>query len=101
MVNTAEPVAGKGIRADVDGHTVAVGSADLLDQALDKARILELNAAGKTAMYVRVGRANAEAGGGSTGPIPAQTEGWGQRMNIPRLWSLVRSMAMVMRARCT
>ncbi len=58
MVQTAEPVVGKGIRADVDGRTVAVGSADLLDHAPDRERIHELNAAGKTAMFVGIdGRA--------------------------------------------
>lgn len=58
MVEKAEPVAGRGIRADVDGATVAVGSADLLDHAPDTTRILELNDQGKTAMYVGVdGRA--------------------------------------------
>lgn len=58
MVERAEPVTGKGIRAHVDGRTVAVGSADLLDHAPDRDRILELNAAGKTAMFVGVdGRA--------------------------------------------
>ncbi|WP_425386897.1 heavy metal translocating P-type ATPase [Corynebacterium lubricantis] len=54
MVESAEPVAGKGIRADVDGHTVAVGSADLLDGAVDNAPILQLNEQGKTAMFVGV-----------------------------------------------
>ncbi|GAA2015906.1 cation-translocating P-type ATPase [Brevibacterium samyangense] len=53
-VEHAEPVAGKGIRAQVDGATVAVGSADLLDSAPDPARILELNEQGKTAMFVGV-----------------------------------------------
>ncbi|NWN81909.1 MAG: cadmium-translocating P-type ATPase [Halomonas sp.] len=58
MVDKAEPVAGKGIRANIDGRTIAVGTADLLDQSPDRKRILELNAAGKTAMYVGVdGRA--------------------------------------------
>lgn len=58
MVEKAEPVAGRGIRADVDGATVAVGSADLLDHAPDNTRILELNDQGRTAMYVGVnGRA--------------------------------------------
>lgn len=58
MVERAEPVTGKGIRADVDGHTVTVGSADLLDHTPDNERILALNAAGKTAMFVGVdGRA--------------------------------------------
>lgn len=57
-VHTAEPVVGKGIRADVDGRTVAVGSAALLDHAPSTERILELNGAGKTAMFVGVdGRA--------------------------------------------
>ncbi|GAA4283818.1 heavy metal translocating P-type ATPase [Brevibacterium daeguense] len=73
-VEHAEPVAGKGIRAQVDGRTVAVGSADLLGSAGDAAsdtaadsvselgagrdRILELNEQGKTAMFVGVdGRA--------------------------------------------
>src|SRR5690606_36001514 len=58
MVDRADPVTGKGIRAEVDGLTVAVGSADLLDHDPDRSRILELNAAGKTAMFVGVdGRA--------------------------------------------
>ncbi len=58
MVDKAEPVTGKGIRALVDGRTVAVGSADLLDHTLDNERILELNDLGRTAMYVGVdGRA--------------------------------------------
>ncbi|MEQ5800586.1 cation-translocating P-type ATPase [Halomonas sp. H10-9-1] len=58
MVERAEPVTGKGIRAEVDGHTVAVGSADLLDHTPANDRILALNAAGKTAMFVGVdGRA--------------------------------------------
>lgn len=52
MVDAAEPVVGKGIRADVDGHTVTVGSADLLDHAPDHSRVLELNELGNTAMYV-------------------------------------------------
>ena len=54
VVRTAEPVAGKGIRAEVDGRVVAVGSADLLDWRPDDARILELNEQGKTAMFVGV-----------------------------------------------
>lgn len=58
MVEKAEPVTGKGIRALVDGRTVAVGSADLLDHTPDNGRILELNDLGRTAMYVGVdGRA--------------------------------------------
>lgn len=58
MVEKAKPVTGKGIIAKVDDHTVAVGSADLLDHAPDTTRILELNDQGKTAMYVGVdGRA--------------------------------------------
>ena len=58
MVEQAEPVTGKGIRAQVDGHTVTVGSAELLDHTPDNERILALNAAGKTAMFVGVdGRA--------------------------------------------
>ncbi|MGC3872110.1 heavy metal translocating P-type ATPase [Halomonas sp. GXIMD04776] len=58
MVDKAEPITGKGVRANFDGHTVAVGTADLLDQIPDSKRTLELNAAGKTAMYVGVnGRA--------------------------------------------
>ncbi|MCQ9343209.1 heavy metal translocating P-type ATPase [Corynebacterium kozikiae] len=58
MVEKAKPVTGKGIVAKVDDHTVAVGSVDLLDHALDTTRILELNDQGKTAMYVGVdGRA--------------------------------------------
>ena len=54
LVESAEPVAGKGIRAEVDGKTVAVGSVDLLDEVVDNARILELNEQGKTAMFVGV-----------------------------------------------
>ncbi|EFG81395.1 haloacid dehalogenase-like hydrolase [Corynebacterium ammoniagenes DSM 20306] len=58
MVDHATPITGKGIRAQVDGQTVAVGSADLLDVTPDNTRILELNDQGKTAMYVGVdGRA--------------------------------------------
>src|SRR5690554_5635875 len=58
MVEQADPVTGKGIRAQVDGHTVTVGSAELLDHTPDNERILALNAAGKTAMFVGVdGRA--------------------------------------------
>lgn len=58
MVERAEPVTGKGIRARVDGRTVAVGSADLLDHTPDEGPILALNEAGKTAMFVGVdGRA--------------------------------------------
>lgn len=58
MVEFAEPVTGKGIRAEVDGRMIAVGSADLLDHTPDKERILALNQAGKTAMFVGVdGRA--------------------------------------------
>lgn len=55
IVEAAEPVAGKGIRAEVGGQMVAVGSADLLDHRPDDARILELNEQGKTAMFVGVG----------------------------------------------
>ncbi|WP_027960592.1 heavy metal translocating P-type ATPase [Halomonas halodenitrificans] len=54
MVDKADPVAGKGIRATIDGRTIAVGTADLLDQAPDRTPLLELNTAGKTAMYVGV-----------------------------------------------
>lgn len=58
LVEAAEPVAGKGIRAEVGGRMVAVGSADLLDHRPDDARILELNEQGKTAMFVGIdGRA--------------------------------------------
>ncbi|WP_236863758.1 heavy metal translocating P-type ATPase [Brevibacterium daeguense] len=61
-VEHAEPVAGKGIRAEVDGRVVAVGSADLITNgsgaAPDPTRILELNEQGRTAMFVGVdGRA--------------------------------------------
>ena len=54
MVDKAEPVTGKGIRAEVGDHTVAVGSADLLDGEVDPTRILELNELGRTAMFVGV-----------------------------------------------
>lgn len=54
MVEAAEPVAGKGIRAQVDDRTIAVGSADLLDEIPEATRILELNEQGRTAMYVGV-----------------------------------------------
>ena len=58
VVAKAEPVTGRGIRALVDGHTVTVGSAELLDHTPDATRILELNNLGRTAMYVGVdGRA--------------------------------------------
>src|SRR5690606_2543358 len=49
---------GQGHPWEVDGRAVVVGSADLLDHDPDRSRILELNAAGKTAMFVGVdGRA--------------------------------------------
>ncbi|KAF0206763.1 MAG: Cd2+/Zn2+-exporting [Actinobacteria bacterium] len=58
MAENAEPVAGKGIRTHVDGRTVAVGSADLLDVRPDDTRVAAFNEHGKTAMYVGVdGRA--------------------------------------------
>ncbi len=58
LVETAEPVAGRGIRAHVDGHDVIVGSAELLEVAPDPAPVLELNELGRTAMYVGIdGRA--------------------------------------------
>lgn len=58
LVESAQPVMGKGIRAEVDGHAVAVGSAKLLDKTPNEDRVMELNAQGKTAMYVGVdGRA--------------------------------------------
>ena len=53
-VEVAEPVTGKGIYADVEGHKIAVGSADLLDGDIDDAPILELNELGRTAMFVGV-----------------------------------------------
>lgn len=53
-VEFAEPVTGKGIYADVEGHKVAVGSADLLDGDVDSAPILQLNELGRTAMFVGV-----------------------------------------------
>ncbi|RYD48682.1 MAG: cation-translocating P-type ATPase, partial [Verrucomicrobiaceae bacterium] len=57
-VHEAEPVVGKGIRATVDGRTVAVGSADLLEDNPSRDQVLELNGVGKTAMFVGVdGRA--------------------------------------------
>ena len=51
-VELAEPIAGQGIRADVDGRVVAVGSAKLLNDVADQSRILELNERGRTAMFV-------------------------------------------------
>lgn len=54
MVDAAEPVTGKGIRAEIEGHTVAVGSAELLHTAPEDERIAELNELGRTAMYVGV-----------------------------------------------
>ena len=54
MVDHAEPVTGKGIKALVDGHEIAVGTAELLAQSPDPTRVLELNEQGKTAMYVGV-----------------------------------------------
>lgn len=44
LVESAQPVMGKGIRAEVDGHAVAVGSAELLDKTPNEDRVLELNA---------------------------------------------------------
>lgn len=54
LVDHAEPVTGKGIRAVVDGVSVSVGSAELLDVSPDQQRIVELNEGGKTAMFVGV-----------------------------------------------
>lgn len=54
MAEKAEPIAGKGIRTQVDGHTVTVGSADLLDVQPDDARVVDFNERGKTAMYVGI-----------------------------------------------
>lgn len=54
LVEAAENITGRGIIADVDGRVVAVGSAELLDHEPDSSRILELNAEGKTAMFVGV-----------------------------------------------
>lgn len=54
MVDHAEPVTGKGIKAMVDGHEIAVGTADLMAQSPDPTRVLALNEQGKTAMYVGV-----------------------------------------------
>ncbi len=58
LVDSAQPVMGKGIIAHVDDLTVAVGSAALLRETPAATRILELNEQGRTAMYVGVnGRA--------------------------------------------
>ncbi|QGU06043.1 putative cadmium-transporting ATPase [Corynebacterium occultum] len=58
LVEKAQPVMGKGIRAQVDGREVVVGSAELLDHTPAEEQILQLNDQGKTAMYVGVdGRA--------------------------------------------
>lgn len=54
LVEAAENITGRGIIANVDGQAVAVGSAELLDHEPDSTRILELNAEGKTAMFVGV-----------------------------------------------
>ncbi len=54
MVDHAEPVTGKGIKAMVDGHEIAVGTADLMAQSPDPTRVLALNEQGKTAMYIGV-----------------------------------------------
>ena len=59
MVDHATPITGKGIRAQVDGQTVAVGSADLLDVTPDNTRILERLAVDRTHVMVR-GRMVAE-----------------------------------------
>lgn len=58
LVEHAEPVMGKGIRARVNDRTVVVGSAELLDHTPAREQIRSLNEQGKTAMYVGVdGRA--------------------------------------------
>lgn len=54
MAEKAEPIAGKGIRTHVDGRTIAVGSADLLDVRPDDTQVVAFNEHGKTAMYVGV-----------------------------------------------
>lgn len=54
MAEKAEPIAGAGIRTHVDGRTIAVGSADLLDIRPDDAQVVAFNEHGKTAMYVGV-----------------------------------------------
>lgn len=54
MVEKAEPVTGKGIRAQVDGRAATVGSAELLDTDTDSTPVVELNELGRTAMYVGV-----------------------------------------------
>ncbi|TDB37853.1 MAG: cadmium-translocating P-type ATPase [Actinobacteria bacterium] len=54
MAEKSEPIAGKGIRTHVEGRTVAVGSADLLDARPDDAHVAAFNEHGKTAMYVGV-----------------------------------------------
>ncbi|GGH65537.1 heavy metal translocating P-type ATPase [Rothia aerolata] len=55
LVESAEPVTGQGIRALVEGVEVTVGSAQLLSEPADTAVLEELNAAGKTAMFVGYG----------------------------------------------
>ncbi|HZK31963.1 MAG TPA: cation-translocating P-type ATPase [Corynebacterium sp.] len=58
LVERAEPVTGKGIVAEVEGRTVSVGSADLLEYTPASDRLRALNERGRTAMYVGVdGRA--------------------------------------------
>lgn len=54
QVHTARPVTGRGIVAQIDGHLVSVGSADLLDSVPDPTRLRHLNELGRTAMYVGV-----------------------------------------------
>ncbi|MGP6174311.1 heavy metal translocating P-type ATPase [Corynebacterium sp. A21] len=58
LVEHAEPVVGKGIRARVNDAVVVVGSAELLAHDPAPEQLLALNEQGKTAMYVGVdGRA--------------------------------------------
>ena len=54
MVEKAEPIIGRGIRAEFNNQTIVVGTANLLDAKPDSSRTSELNAQGVTAMYVGV-----------------------------------------------
>ena len=51
-VESANPVTGKGITANIDKHTIVVGAAELLDTTPEDDVVQRFNEEGKTAMYV-------------------------------------------------
>lgn len=54
VVDHADPVVGRGIVACVEGHDIAVGSAELLDADPRSPEMARLNREGRPAMYVGV-----------------------------------------------